>query len=194
MRVKVTLSETDMQKGIRRLYAKLGYKALWLSIVAVIAASTINGALQTLLNKQAIYKILDQGVHQFISVLLFMLLWYLIYRFLIRYSPVQYYHTDGMFRRPREIYIDPAGVHQNTQYDSSLTRWEGIMRVEEDAEFVMLYVDTASAFMIPKYFFSTPAEAAAFAAQARDYRDSALKTLEGATPAAAPSPHESATI
>jgi len=192
MRVKVTLSETDIKNGIGRASAKLGFKQLLIVIVAVVAAGIINGALQVLLRKQAFYKSIDPGMYQIGNVMLFLLLWLFVYRFLFQYGPVHYSHPDGMLRAPKEIRIDAEGLHQNSLYESSVTRWKGIMRIEDDREFVLLYVDTASVYMIPKHSFSTADEAAAFVAQARSYREAALKADQGEIPAAASSPNESA--
>lgn len=189
MLVRVELSEEDLKLGLRRVYAQLGRKSLLIIyMIAVAIGIAVDKPLLALLQKQAFYKSMPAGMQEFVAIALFVAIVLLVFRFLLRYSPQrQYYRPEGILRSSREIRIDRDGVHQDGKHSTSLTRWGGIMKIQEDKDFILFYVDPAAAYIIPKHFFASPEDAAAFAAQARDFWNAAkqAETVTGSNDSAA---------
>ncbi len=61
------------------------------------------------------------------------------------------------------------GVVEVSPQTESITRWAGVMSVEETPEHIFLFVDRSAAFIIPKRCFGAPDEAAEFSAFAEDH-------------------------
>jgi hypothetical protein len=188
MRVNVELQEAEITRGLQRMYKQLGLgrSRLLLCIIASALTAMIFISVINLLQKQDFYRTLTMATVQSFDIVSFVLVFYFIMFFLLRYAPkTQMFRADGMLRSPREIRIEPDGVYQTCRYSNSLTRWSGIRKIEESNEFVFLYVDVVSAYMIPKRCFSAPAEASAFTAQATAYWNAA-KTGAAEAPAESP--------
>jgi hypothetical protein len=186
MQVKVALEELDYKRGLQRISTQAHGKHYWLSIVAAIISFPSADSLFDLLQKQDFYKRLDSSLQAVGGMLLFLGIYFLIYQFLARYSPLpQYSRPDGMTRSPGEYRIDREGFHHNCRYKTSFIQWPGVVKIVEDKEFILFYIDAMAAYIIPKRFFNSSEEATAFAAQAREFWEAAKKADPNANTAGA---------
>lgn len=85
----------------------------------------------------------------------------------------------------------------STEYSRGEVRWEGVERVEQDEQYIYIYVSALNAYVIPKKYFPAPQHAQLFFDEAQHRFHHALR-LEGpapqrALPAPAPAapPHHS---
>ena len=178
MHVQVTLQEAEITKGFQRIYAQAGIRTTRgrLALLALVVTVFIASAITAVLQKQAFYPTFIATSEQSGCVAVFGFVYFFIYAFLSRYAPKQqYYRADGLLRSPRTILIKDDGIHQTCPVSNSLTKWAGVMKIEEDAEFVFFYVDVISCYLIPKRCFPDAAKASAFAVQAKAYWSAAKK-------------------
>lgn len=68
------------------------------------------------------------------------------------------------------IAIGPEGVSERTAVGESRIAWSGIERIEDDDEYLFLYIGPLVAHVIPKRAFKTAEDANAFLHQAQSYR------------------------
>lgn len=85
----------------------------------------------------------------------------------------------------------------STEYSRGEVRWEGVERVEQDEQYIYIYVSALNAYVIPKKYFPAPQHAQLFFDEAQHRFHHALR-LEGPAPQLAlpspplmPSPHHS---
>lgn len=169
MSVKVEMSEADIRLGTQRLCSKLAKKQIALFLVAIVIGFFINQEILVFAQKLAVYQNLPSNIQMLLGIVTLVLIYIYVFKFLSHYSPIQYYHPDGIMRCPKEIRVAPDGVHHESALYVSRTNWSAVMKVEEDKDFIFLYVDIVSAYTIPKRSFNSPEEASAFLTQAREY-------------------------
>jgi len=68
------------------------------------------------------------------------------------------------------IAIAPDGVSERSAVGESRIAWSGVERLEEDGEYIFLYIGPLVAHVIPKRAFKTTEDANAFLHQAQSYR------------------------
>ena len=121
-----------------------------------------------LLEKQNFYQSIGTVAIQPFLLMCYLFIFAFAYSFLARYAPKhETFRKDGSMLAPREVVIGRDGIHHFSQNYQSLTRWSGIIKIEDDQEFIMLYTDALAAYLIPKRCFSSSGESSAFAAEAR---------------------------
>jgi hypothetical protein len=173
MHVKVALTQTDITSGSRRVCAQVRRRFFLIYAIALVICYQVDKNLLVFLQKQNFYKNIPGQAHPYIFGILFFLTLVAVFKFLAHYSAQELYRPDGLLRASREITLHEKGITQTSQNYTSLTSWSGIMKIEEDKEFIFLYIDTISAYAIPKRFFNTAQEASAFIQQARSFHDAA---------------------
>lgn len=65
------------------------------------------------------------------------------------------------------LVLDDAGLVETTAVGESRTSWPGVHRVEQNADYIFIYVAPASAHLIPRRSFKEPQEADSFFEYAR---------------------------
>ncbi|MFL5496895.1 MAG: YcxB family protein [Gemmatimonadales bacterium] len=60
------------------------------------------------------------------------------------------------------LVLDEEGIRESTAVGESRTRWAGVDRVEENADYIFIYTTPAAAHVIPKRAFTDPQQAEAF--------------------------------
>jgi len=111
-----------------------------------------------------------------VPLLVFFLLQWALERWLMRRA-IRYLLRDerperGVLGRHR-IVLDEDGVRESTAVGESRTRWAGIDRVEQSAEYIYIYTSPAAAHVIPRRAFSDPLGAEAFYRFARARKEAA---------------------
>jgi len=68
------------------------------------------------------------------------------------------------------IIISEEGLQEITEVSESRSIWSGIERIEENEEYIFVYIGAYQAHVIPKRDFASKEDAKEFAEQARLYR------------------------
>ena len=127
------------------------------------------------LNTLPFYKDLPEIVLSLDDIFFIFSIFFLTYSFLRRYYPIKYTHPQGDFLRPKEYSIDENGIQATNAFYTGFTSWEGILKIEENKNIILFYVDLISAYPIPKDAFATTIEADAFVRKAKDFHQAALR-------------------
>jgi hypothetical protein len=79
------------------------------------------------------------------------------------------FRQGGNFLSPQTFSLSPAGLLQRSKHCESLIGWEAIESVEEDKNYLCLFLDRGLATYIPKRSFSDTAAYSDFAKQVDQY-------------------------
>jgi hypothetical protein len=82
-------------------------------------------------------------------------------------------------------------IEVSTEYSRGEVKWEGVERVEEDENYIFLYVSALNAYVINKKYFASEEGARQFFLTAEQLHQNALMLEGGQTFKALPSPHPS---
>jgi hypothetical protein len=74
---------------------------------------------------------------------------------------------NGCILCRQEYWVEDEGLRQRTPHWDGVTRWSGILRVEETEHHLFLMLDRVMAYIVPKRAFASPADAASFAERVR---------------------------
>jgi hypothetical protein len=74
---------------------------------------------------------------------------------------------NGSILCRQEYSFDDEGLRHRTPHWEGVTRWSGIIRVDETEHHLFLMIDRAAAYTIPKRAFASSADAASFVERVR---------------------------
>jgi hypothetical protein len=95
--------------------------------------------------------------------------------FVAGYSMLVAWHTrvatdpmpNAAFLCRQEYSFVDEGLRHRTPHREGVTRWSGILRVDETERYLFLMFDRAAGYAIPKRAFASPADAASFSNRVR---------------------------
>jgi hypothetical protein len=70
-------------------------------------------------------------------------------------------------------------IEVSTEYSRGEVRWEGVERVEQDEQYVYIYVSALNAYVIPKKYFPSPQQSQIFFQEAQGRLERALQLESG---------------
>ena len=74
---------------------------------------------------------------------------------------------NGSILCRQEYWLSDEGLRHRTPYWEGVTRWGGLVRVDETERHLFLMIDRAAAYTIPKSAFTSSAHAASFVERVR---------------------------
>jgi hypothetical protein len=74
---------------------------------------------------------------------------------------------NGSILCRQEYSFADEGLHHRTPHWEGVTRWSGLIRIDETEQHLFLMIDRAAAYTIPKRAFASSADAASFVARIR---------------------------
>ncbi len=72
------------------------------------------------------------------------------------------FSPEGLYLISKLVRVDRQGFHEIGQNYETLIKWSGIMRIEDDAGYILFYIDLHAACLVPKRFFASSDEAEDF--------------------------------
>ncbi len=84
---------------------------------------------------------------------------YYIYKHKSRYKKMS---KDSEHKGMLTIEIDENGIQESTTITKEFVSWEGVHRIEQDTEYIYLFIDTIRAYVIPKRVFPSKKESEEF--------------------------------
>jgi hypothetical protein len=178
IKINVTFKEADFNNFIIVLSRPNCKKQSLIMFMAALIASIATAFSGTYLNSLGFYQDLFGIIYIVDDALIFLLIFSLTLSFLVRYNPTQHISPEGSFLRPKEYRINEKGIQETNSLHTSTTSWEAILKIEEDENLILFYVDTCSAYVIPRHSFDTTIEADAFVRKAKDFHQAALRNAD----------------
>ena len=169
LRVHVAMNDDDIAKGMKPLQAIVNKQSAPVTGLAFLCTILFVVALFFILGQAGFYKTLYPAVAGLIAAYVALVIFCISFSVFLKIKPYQLGSAKGALKRAKDIVINAEGVHQSTAEDKSFYSWPGILRVEQDDHTILFYVDTSSAFLIPKRSFADDAAAAQFYNQACTY-------------------------
>lgn len=153
------------QRVLTRGQASVWRRVLWLLpaiAVLVVVLLGVPALVTTLFKINPMFAFL-------VSAPLGYYLYFRIWRFTARRRVTSMLSPSGPFLSPADIELAPDGVHWRNHRGEGRTNWHAVPRVEQAGALVLVYIDTASAHVIPRRCFASNAEVEDFISVARGY-------------------------
>jgi hypothetical protein len=149
MEIKIEITRKDFQKF--NLYAAKKNKALKrFKLVPVIFLILIVLLLNIKEISNITYMVIQIAFILFLY-LAFVLLFKPITALITKYTPAK----DGGTLGEHKFRISDEGLWESTEYNESLTKWNGIKSIETTKKYIFVFIDTHMAHIIPKRYFKS---------------------------------------
>jgi len=147
MEIEVDITRDDFKEFNKYAFRKMD-KTFFIPFFLFLIALTSLFHILTAPNKQS-------AINGIISTIFIILVFGIISRFvalfLTRYTPLKKGATLGKHK----FRISEEGVLESTEFNESLTKWDGIRSVEIKKNYIFVWIDRHMAHIIPKRFFSS---------------------------------------
>jgi len=151
MEVTVEISHDDYLEFVKHTLLKKRLKR------SIIIASIFIPLWLVFLNYDRPLELLVIGI----ELVLFILLWafyiFLVHKFMYYRIKKNIARSESALGKKTYFLIE-EGFKEKSEYSETLTKWEGIKKIEETPEFIYVFLDKLVAYIIPKRHLSNETE------------------------------------
>lgn len=166
--VAVQLTEPDYHKYSRIIMSPFKWRG-WANYgIAVVFSAAITMATMNILTRVA-WMPHNKWLILGILIAVYLVVVQLLLRRLMDCLRVSYNDSKGSFLAPSVLNVTPDGLQAESKHIKSTVAWPGVLRIQENSEYIIFYVDLIQAYLVPKRCFADAEQAREFLQQAQEF-------------------------